>query len=278
MTDQPRVLLVQSDQHVGSTVAPCPFGHRYITDDGEREVPRNLVMDWLTHQHDDCWAEAKSIIGDDPWVYLSNGDAIEGFHHGGEQIWGRDASSVKSSQIHAINALLEPHVAAATHRFFTRGTSCHVNNAEHDVGAALGGEKDDATGLRCSDHWPIEFCGVPMSARHHITTTSRKHLEASALSIHLRNEQNSAFSVGWPVPRLCIRSHRHVAGVYDDGHSMMLVTHAWQLATRYVHKVCTGSETRVGLHLLDWRNRDNGELPEVRAIYRTPKPRKTITL
>lgn len=75
---EPKILVVLSDLHCGSTVGLLPPG--FTAQDGN-EIRQNRYQEWLW----ECWTDAtgdyfRRHVGDEPFVLLLNGDLIEGIH------------------------------------------------------------------------------------------------------------------------------------------------------------------------------------------------------
>lgn len=229
-----RKVVVVSDLHCGSVYGLLPPD--FVTLEGN-EVRQNLVQRWLWS----CWEDATlrwlpAFVGKDPWCLIVNGDAIEGVHHGGREIISPDTAD----HVNAAEACLSS--LGATKAYLTEGTECHVGTREHSIGKAIGAQPRTLDSGRKSYLWPellLTINGVLCSFSHHITPSSRVYLEASGLSIALGNEQLEATRAGHLVPRIIARAHRHRAGDYSDGHSMIFVTGAWQALTRHGRKVVT---------------------------------------
>ena len=270
--DKIRIILVMSDLHCGSTVALLP--PRFETIEGQA-VRQNKIQKWLWG----CWTDAtgpwfKSVIGDDPFALVINGDAIEGVHHGTTQVISPDPADHRV----AAEQILAPVAELASAVFVVKGTEVHTLNSELQLGHNLGASRHPDTGLAAADRWIIDCAGVRCVFRHHIGTSARTYLEASQLSIHLGNEQIEAARVGHPVPRVLGCAHRHRYGLYDDAHGLCFVTPPWQALTRFGHKVVSAAVTKPGMVVLDWRKKKDGELPQVRPCIYVPSPSGSVSI
>jgi hypothetical protein len=267
MAVKPRLVLIVSDLHCGSTVGLMHPDCVVTDDDGEKAIPQRPYQRWLWQ----CWLDmietTGEVIGKDPHHLVVNGDVVEGIHHGGRQVVSDNPKHHGEIAWHCLNPIAE----RAEGVYIVRGTECHVKNDEHHIAEKLAAVKDKETGLRVWDHLPLRMNGLLLSFRHHISATARNYLEAGALSVHLGHEQLECQRSGWPVPNIIVRAHRHRHGEYTDGVAMTLVTAAWQGETRHVHKAVVGAVSRPSWILLDWRGRGEGDLPAVhRRIYRPP--------
>ena len=229
-----RLLVVVSDQHVGSTIGLLRPG--YSTAEGN-EIGLNDGQRWLWEAWERMRADVRKVIGKSDAALILNGDATEGVHHGTTQVVSNDPADHLGAAIYTLTPLAEMFGKV----YVTRGTECHTHGMEGKLGAAIGAEKCPATGNRAADEWHLDVAGVPISVRHHISATSRAWTLGSGLGIHLAHEQLTACRVGHPRPRVLVRAHRHQHGYAEVGDSLIAVTGPWQLLTRYAHKAVPGS-------------------------------------
>lgn len=256
---KPTKLLVVSDIHAGSKWAVCPLDAWVVETGGKPS--RNAVMDWLTQ----CWQEfvdwAHPQLDGHDWTLLLNGDAIEGVHHGGREIW----SDVATDHTDAAERLLR-QLGKPSKSYIVQGTECHTRHEENRLAKDLGGVISPDGGA-----WPhlrLKVGDCIVSATHHIGTTSRAYLESNNLSAALGHEIIECDHGGWRTPDVVIRSHRHRHGVYSTGSKMILVTGAWQALTRHGHKVVPASLPRPTGHILTWQPGE--KLPRVETFIRHP--------
>lgn len=260
------LVVVLGDLHAGSAFAPCPAT---IQAEDDLTVGASRVQTWLRQ----CWEHftddfVPSIVGRRPYIVVTTGDLIEGVHHGGSQlVW-------RSEPRHADIAveLLRPLTKKAKAVYCISGTETHTKSWEEDIGNRLGAVQDEQTGRYAPDWLDLDVRGVLTSARHHVGTSSRRALLATQLSMQLIEEQVGAAGSGGKIPRVVIRAHRHTYGTYSDGDGMTVVTPAWQLLTRFGHKVVPAAQRslKVGGVVLDYsRCSDPFDLPSVHAkLYR----------
>jgi len=263
-----RLLVVLSDTHTGSSIAPFP---QQCISDGML-VGHGPIQEWLWS----CWTDLTErwlpdITGSEPYNVIHNGDAVEGHHHGTAQVFSPEVS-------HHANAaceMLRPIFAGAMKRWFIRGTGAHVGNTiESTLGKNLKCEADPSTGMHAAHHWLLKFNGSLCSFRHHMSTTGRVNLEPSGLGIHLGNEQLGCARAGHPVPQVVVRGHRHRYGLYSDGQAMFVACPSMQLLTDYGEKVAPAAIPTIGAWVLDARGKRPGELPDVRVKLFTLKAKE----
>jgi hypothetical protein len=283
-----RLLFVLSDIHAGSTVGLCPPNFKTTE---ENEIVLNGPQRFLY----ECWEHMKnqwlpSIVRNDEWALVLNGDMIEGTHHKTKQVISPD----RRDHVNAAVALLQPltnsgddedAVAAridnpASQVFLTLGTECHTGNSEHDIARILRATPPpNAPKNRMAwDRLDITIAGTRCVFQHHIVTSVRTYLEASGLGIFLNQEQLEAAKNLEPLPRVLGCAHRHRYGEFRDASGLSFVTPPWELLTRYGHKCVPAARTRPGGVILDWRNRPDGAIPEVHAITYRPPQDKAISI
>ena len=74
-----RAVVIVSDIHCGSTVGILAPGFENFEGNA---VKQNAAQEWLWDQWLDVWNEwVPSVMGDDPWHLIVNGDCVDGIHH-----------------------------------------------------------------------------------------------------------------------------------------------------------------------------------------------------
>lgn len=188
----------------------------------------------------------------DEYSVIVNGDIVEGIHHKSTEVWSIDSGD----HLQACVELLLPVLRGATSVYITEGTETHTKGTEHTLAHILKAEgiKVVSPGKRGAwDSLSVKVAGTICEFDHHMTTSVRSYLEASAMSITLGDIRNQRSRSGAPVPRVVVRSHRHRFGLYEDGYGMMIALPAWQGLTRFGRKVVPGAMPQCGLVVLDWR-------------------------
>jgi UDP-2,3-diacylglucosamine pyrophosphatase LpxH len=239
------LILFVSDLHVGSTVGIMP--NEYETYEGQVVRPNSLQLYMLSHwekciQDFEVYRKKRKF-----WLVLV-GDLTEGIHHKTKQVWSPDAKDHALASIQ----LLSPLCEKADRVFVCKGTESHVGNDEESIAKELGATKCPDTGRHAWDTVSIEVGNHLIQCRHHMPTSSRVYLEASALSIILGNTQLSYARHKQRIPDIVVSGHRHRFGYYQDDESAMLALGAWQALTRYGHKVVPGAIFKLGFGVMDW--------------------------
>ena len=261
MKSKAKLIVALSDLHVGSTVGLWPKD--FVSNEGN-PIGRNKFQEWLGECWDDAMAGIAKVVGKDEFELVINGDMVDGIHHRTLQVMTPDIGD----QTDAVRQILAPLAEKAARIHIVKGTECHTRNDEIRLGRALGASKDPSNGQNAWDTLDLEVNGCLYNFAHHITTSMRSYLEASAHSISLGDLTMTRARAGMPVPKVMVRAHRHRHGIWDDGNQMSVVTGAWQGLTRYGYKVVPNAIPQPSWVVFDHRTTDKGELPLVhRRVY-----------
>lgn len=257
MVANPLILSI-SDIHCGSTIGLMP--ERMTTAEGnivEANRFQRLMLTWWY----ECLAEFDEYRRGRPFYFVLVGDLVEGHHHGGRQLWSSDPLDHSTAAV----AMIQPLARVAQRTYLAVGTECHTRNDEAAIGKLIDAAVCPDTGKHAWDVVILDVGPWRMHFRHHMPTTSRVYLEASALSIVLGNTQLSYVRRGQRPPNICVHAHRHRFGVYQDESSMMVAQGAWQGLTRHTHKVVPGALPSPSMTVIDW-TRGIDRLPHAFAI------------
>jgi hypothetical protein len=262
-----KLLVIVSDLHCGSVVGLAPPDFKTHTGNvvgfGD-----NVHQAWLWDRWQTLVKAAGDIAAGDPMTLLINGDATEGVHHRNE---AELVAAKIETHIQMTQACLKPLLAFCRQRLVVAGTECHTRDMETLLADRIG-----AIGGKAKDKWLFEINGCLVDAAHHMTTTGRAYLEASAMSILMGNARLNYLRTGHRVPQVFCRAHRHCGGHFSDGQGLFAVTGAFQMLTRHGYKVVTDSIPRPTILVLDWRTKKHGELPIVHELIANP-PQDEIT-
>lgn len=254
-----RLVVEIGDTHCGSTVGLLPPDFELI--EGQK-IRHNTAQEWLWACYEDCKKRLWDYVADDPFALILKGDLCEGVHHKTKQVISVDVAD----HIRAVTETLKPLVERAAKVFVLAGTEVHTGSKEDTYAKMIGAVPDPNTRKAAWDRLALDVCGVRYCSFHHITTSSREYLRASALGIFLGNEQLAAAKNGEKIPRVLTCAHRHTFDQYRNESGVCWVTPSWQIPTRFVGKVAPSARCHVGLVVGDWRKRENGELPDVEPI------------
>lgn len=254
MKTKAKVIVLLSDLHIGSVVGLWP--EKFTANEGF-PIGQNQLQEWLWKCWIDCNQWIAKTVGNDEYELVLNGDLVEGIHHRTTQVMSADVSD----QTTACLQVLEPVVTKAARLHVIKGTECHTRNDEIRMGRVLGASKNPENGQHAWDSLDIEVNGTLFNFAHHISTTARSYLEASAHSINLGNISHTRARVGKRVPMVICRAHRHRHGIWTDGNQISAITGAWQGLTRHGYKVVPDAVIEPSCIIFDARNTDKGDLP-----------------
>lgn len=245
----------------------------YVEMDGKVHRP-NPVQQIVNREWGGFVKWAKKIVGKDPYACVFNGDSIEGVHHGGHQLVVKDTAAHAAMFVECVTPLVEPEQCKKV--FMVQGTECHTNATEHYIGLELGAVSSGRS--YCFPELHIDVRGFHVAFWHHMPTSSRFHLAASQLSIQYSNAVANYSAWGYPAPRLVCAGHRHVHGFWSYGNGGMVVTGAWQIRTRFAHKVAPGCIEAFSGVVLDWRGLPDGSMPVVHEYVRPFSPPTPVSI
>jgi hypothetical protein len=243
--------VVISDLHVGGSTALWPPAGR-IESGNVVGYGDNVHQRWLWKVWQDVIKTAKTHFGGEPFSLILNGDLIDGVHHGNKEL----CAAIEADHMEAAIQLLQPLAALACETHVIRGTECHTKDFERIIARNLNANY-------CGDKALLEIHGTLLDVAHHMPTTGRAYLEASALSILMGNARLNYARVGHRLPKVFLRAHRHVGGCYSDGTAAIVSTGAFQLLTRWGKKVVGESICRPAFAILDWRTKPKNSLPAI---------------
>ena len=267
------LLVVFSDTHCGSRLGLMPETYNCIEDD--TVVQGTATQKWLLQAWEALWAETTAYIGKDPWSVALVGDSIEGCHHGRKEL----VSHNLADHIEIFLQVVGPKLEAADKRYFVLGTYVHGGDTDEMIIAKrLRATKHPDTGRWAENRWNLDCNGYPIVLRHHIETTSREYLRASALAINLANEQLAAVKRGHTCPKGFIAGHRHMHDYYTDGTNFALVCGPWQMTTRHGHTKWSPMVPEPTISIIDWRGRPKGSMPVVQTFKATPGAPKYVKM
>lgn len=237
-------LVVFSDLHIGSTVGLCPAN--VTLDDGGRYAATRAQM-WLL----DCWrrawaAAAKLCEGYEVWA-VSNGDLIDGDHHGTYQLWSRNPED----QIRVACEMLSPVQQITRRLFVVRGTEAHVGGSawmEEAIAHRVEAEPCTVTGTCSWYRLPLLAGGVKFQIAHHASMGGKELSRGTAAAGLAVDTMTYCAAHGLSMPDVVVRSHNHRWA--DSGRTYpvrAVCLPAWQMGTAYVSRRTPMAVADVGL-------------------------------
>jgi hypothetical protein len=265
-----RLAFMIADTHCGSTQGILPPG--FVTHEGN-EIRQNEIQRWLW----DCWQRGmewmEKVADGDPYALILNGDCLDGNHHRTKEIWSPD----EGDHLKCARELLKVPAGLAAKVFVVAGTEVHTHNAESALAEMLSAVPDPNTGKGAWHRADLTIAGTRLIAQHHCPTSQRSWTAASALCAGLAEEQLQAARNGEQIPLALATAHRHVFGTYESPNGVAVGLPAWQGLTRFGQKVVPSARTQCGLVAFDWREREDGMPPEVKAAtYIMPRAKGAV--
>lgn len=259
-------VLVVSDLHAGSKASIVPPD--FEPEGGGSFVPNESQLLLYEAYHEMlAWIAEETNDYKDSFVFVHNGDAIDGIHHGTVDIISHDW------QVHVDLAahLLKPIADRAHKTFIIEGTETHTKDFERSLGQRLGG-------VRSAYHrayaWPnltlnVNGCNVRFS--HHVGPTNNSANRPKKVLDHLKHVRSEITDAPWrdveppPLPSFVCGAHCHTTteAFINGRHLGGITTGSWQVLNRYGQRVVNGAQPIVGVAMLDWTNRGYGENPDV---------------
>ena len=246
------VLLVTSDTHCRSTVGLIHPNGVDLSDDGHYTPSPGQRFLWDVYSEGiekagECAAKNNADL-----FWISNGDLVDGYHHGTHQVISNDA--IPEREI--VRGVLDPVLDLDPKRIFiVKGTEAHVGK---------GGSSEESIARALSDDWPVEkdintnqfswytaqfeIEDVLIDATHHGRTGYRPWTEHNAVQLLAANIFVERAKHGERIPQVALRSHFHR---HFDSHDAwpvrVLQTAAFQLGTSYVKAKVPESLADIGL-------------------------------
>ena len=160
---KPRLLVVVSDLHCGSTVGLMPPDSENMSGN-TLGFGNNHHQRWLW----ECWQDAQQrvleITNGDPFALLCNGDATEGIHHRSPEV----VASLIENHCQMAATALKPWADKAAATFITKGTECHTHDIESYLASLIGAQEGKAR-----EKWLLEIHGTIIDATHHMALASK---------------------------------------------------------------------------------------------------------
>jgi hypothetical protein len=255
-----RVLLV-GDTHSGSVFSPLP--EPFALSEGAGTYQPGPYMRWMNNR----WAEMVEWSGE-PHHLVLMGDLIEGVHHRTTQIICNEPSDHARAAVQLLAPLCERVRAWGGKVYVLVGTECHVGSSERSIARELGAERNPLTGSYAFEELRLKVCGTWCHFTHHGPTSARPWTRGTPMSSVGAYTRLHSLEAGYAVPKVVATGHAHTGRVYHDASGLAVSTFAWQGLTRHGHKVVPSAATVVGAHMLDWTDRQDGEVPEVQVFQR----------
>lgn len=232
-------IAVFSDTHALGTTALCP-SHQIPLPDGGFYTP-NKTQKWLFQCWEDYWKRVAEVEAD-KLIIVSNGDAVEGDHHGTPQIISRDLTV----QTQIIQEIWQTPLALKPDAIYVvNGTESHVKKMGASEKSLAGWMESDGHPIRrdpsidAPTWWrvEIEVEGVLFNFVHQGRTGYRSWTFANAANLLAADIFMGAHKRGVRPPDLAVRAHFHRWNDSFEAHPTRVVQlGCWQAPTTYVQQ------------------------------------------
>lgn len=242
---KPRVIVVDSDQHCGSTLGLItPEG--VMVDNANWFKPGKPLLH-LHAQHENYVDDADRIIRE--WRekgatahYVCLGDLTDADHHATHQIINRDQGTHISA---ARNVLMDGFLRLGFDTIhFVMGTPAHVGQGGGleksiakniaDAGYPVVRNPD---GLTIWDALSADFGAYRFDFKHHGRAGTREHTRKSYSAIYAHDIDASYRADGRRPPDIAVRAHNHKlgdSGPDPKGRTRVCSTGCWQYSSEWV--------------------------------------------
>lgn len=235
----------------------------------------SALQRWLWEGMERSWQDVYDYVGTEPWVLVFNGDMVQGNYFREVDLMSQDMTDQAEL---AFAGLCGP-ARRATRRFMVRGTKVHVGTWESVLGRRLGCEPDPTTGDFCWEQLQLDINGCLTHFKHHVNTWRLPWTAGGPAARALAREQNRAAALGFPIPRMIVRSHAHEYDGYWGIGGGCVITPPCQMMGRWARGVMKDSYAIPGLVLLDYRKpRGKHRLPHWEAFLNYPDPDPVVVL
>lgn len=247
MTSSPVVIGVVSDCHTNSQLGLCP-PEGVALDEGGRYMPNKAQL-WTWECWEDYHAKLQSLRKalKAKLVYVTNGDAFDGDHHGTAQIITRNT---ENQAFIAERVFSVPKKLKADEYHVVRGTTIHVGEggaSEEALAKYFGIEQDETTRMRSVWHLRLQVYGREVDLQHHCSVGGLPWTRPGGVARLAFRHMAERFGAGLKPADIIIRSHVHVHGdSYGMHQTRAIITPAWQLKTSHGHKVAPESIADIG--------------------------------
>jgi len=201
----PAALLLNSDLHRGSVLAPFPEG--LLLEHG-LPIGQNPVQAWIDAKWREWHDWAGKLAQGRRVIRIFNGDLCEGRHH-------RQAELITNNlalQRRAAKQAIEDVRQEGDLLFLVRGTWAHAGAAGEDeetIAEMLGCTPEAGTGHYSYFLLPLSINGTRIIAVHTIGATRSPVSEATALVTQMAKTARDSGRWGTPLPDILVFAHRH---------------------------------------------------------------------
>jgi predicted phosphodiesterase len=257
------MLSVLSDMHSGSVHALFP--NRFWEGKYQNYTPTEKNRRTWEHFRK-CAEYARAARKDKRLLIVHNGDAIEGVHHASIDVVTRNKDEQAEIHIELMDWYMrKARFITDDKLYYVKGTECHVEDKEHEIGKDLGAQKTKE-GLYAFDHLELEINGRLVWFVHHGKGRGSGANEGNALRNWMRDIYFDCQKLSIRPPDLVISGHTHTPAynthVVSRGNGYH-VTHgiicpSWQSKTRFAYRVAPVEVNQIGAVFVEIRS--DGEI------------------
>jgi hypothetical protein len=235
-----------SDLHCGDRFGLYPLDVPLLLDEGSAHQPghsQRLLWEHFVAFREWVWKMTEGR----PYILVTNGDCIDGVHHDSVTQFTNN----KTDQKTVAKAVLQSLRDRAMSYYAVRGTEVHAGKSGQDeegLAELLGATRAKNGHYARWNLW-LKVGGVLCNFKHHIGTTGSAAFAATALSKEVVLTLAEAARLNKPIPRVIVRSHRHVGDIYikpsPNGDIVCVVTPGWQIVSPFAWRI-PGSRQNLG--------------------------------
>ena len=204
-----------------------------------------------------CAENIKNERGNNRFVVVSNGDGIDGKHHGTLQLATHNIGEQINVHVWLMQYFLSKigfDKQKGDLLFSGQGTEAHDGDEEDSIAETLGAETLP-NGDSVYDFLPLDINGRLFWFLHEGASAGRGLNEGNALHNYMRNVYFSCLEDGRRIPDVIISGHYH-RNVYDtftrkDRTIHGIILSPWQLKTRFGHRVAAAELDSIGARTID---------------------------
>lgn len=240
------------DPHSGSNHALFP-NRFWQGKDGRNHSPTG-GQERIYQQFVKYGAEIKGRRKGKKLVLVVGGDAIEGYHHEGDDICTRDYNEQAAIHIEVLGDFQKMvNWQAGDLLFYLSGTKTHVADIENEIGQQMNAYQFD-TGRYVAEKLELEINGALLWLTHHGVKPGRGGTMGNALRNNLAAIYYDCLRDGKRLPDFVGNGHNHVKGwgsytsvENDNCKTMFAMTFpSWQEKNRYAYGVAPYSMNHIG--------------------------------
>jgi len=201
----PAALLLNSDLHRGSILAPFPEG--LLLEHG-LPIGQNPVQKWIDAKWREWHDWAGKLAQGRRRILVFDGDSCEGIHHRETELVTTNLALHRRAVVQTVEGIRQE----GDKLFMVRGTSAHAGAAgenEETIAEMLGCMPDKSTGQYSYFMLPLSVNSTKIVVAHYVSSTKSVVSEATALVTQMAKAARDSGRWGTPLPDILVFAHRH---------------------------------------------------------------------